>query len=298
MYRRRFVRARRSRRSVRQTGFKSYSSRVGAGVPQSRLARMPRVERCKFLDLNWTHLANTNYYETTPMVCTLADCAFDPAIQGSANKRMLNLVKNGSNNNDRTSARIFMKSVLLRGTVYYAPLVDATANGRVAGGSLVATGSGSTTRGVLPSEVDRTVVIYVVYYPRLSHTSMASWESLLEKPVSTQALQDETNIFGARVLLRKQFKMYLDPLGPQGGVPFFALGRGSRRDFSWKINLNLPAEWDNVVSDNPSLSSLKFGHLAIYALSNVDSGVYNAWDGRSSSMPYVSLRARLAFVDA
>lgn len=297
MYRRRYVRARRSRRAARQTGFKSFSSRVGSGFPQGRLTRTPRVERMKFLDLDWTHPTDVNYYQCQPLICSRVDHSLNNTIQGDPSKRCLNLVKNGSGNNDRTGARIMMKSLLIRGTIYYSPIVNSGVTSREPGGSTTTAGT-NTAIPLSIEEIDRSVTLFVVYYPRLFITQMPTWSSLLEAPISTNALQDETNILGARILLRKSYRLSLEPLGPQGGVPFFALGKNSRRDIAWKINLNLPAEWDNAPTTDPSFTSLKFGHLHIFALSNTFGPVNSPGDPRSAAMPYVSLRARMAFVDA
>ena len=92
-----------------------------------------------------------------------------------------------------------------------------------------------------------------------------------ETPITTRSLQDETNVFGARILLRKTFRLSVNATGgtTAGGAPLFAVGSSSRRDFRWKLNLNLPTEWTNSGTlGTPSLSTIRSGHLMIYCLSN------------------------------
>lgn len=300
MFRRRSYSRRRyslGRRNVaRQQGYRTFSSRVGSGFVQPRVTRAPRLERAKFLDLDWT-VADNNYYQASAMLANYGDNPINTNSQLTNNKRCLNLVVNGSANNDRTSGRIMMKSIILRGTIYYSPLVS------VAGVRVPLSDNTRNLDGtnvvLTPSVIDRAITIFVVYYPRQRFTDYPSWSSLLEVPVTTNSGLDETNIFGARCLLRKTFRLTLDSVSGTVGAPVFALGRNSRRDFAWKLNLNLPAEWNNNQPTNtPALSSMRSGQLMIYALSNAGATALFASDVNSSSCPRVELRARLAFVDA
>ena len=158
--------------------------------------------------------------------------AINPSTQLTPNMRCLNLVVNGSSNNDRVSARILMKSILLSGSIYYSPLVNDSATLRVPSSSQVYLGSGSS-RNLDIGEIDRSVDIFVVYYPRILMSDYPSWGSLLETPITTRSLQDETNVFGARILLRKTFRLSVNATGgtTAGGAPLFAVGSSSRRDF-------------------------------------------------------------------
>lgn len=303
MYRRRRYSSRgrssRSRLALRQQGYRSFSSRA-AGFVQPRVTRAPRTERCKFLELNWDVGVQNNYFVQMPMVCNLDDEGFDPATQGCFNKRWLNLVVTGSGPNDRASARIMMKSIIIRGSAYYCPMwnnLPATP-ARVAMGSTFPSNTGVNTP-MNPVVVDRMVNIFVVYYPRYStSTGPPSWSSLLESPTNTRSGLDETNILGARVIMRKQFRLSVVPVGGNAASPMYAVGRASRRDFAWKVNLNLPTEFDSSVGNVPSGAILKYGHLMIFALSNVITDDNSHLDVGSYASPYISLRARLAFVDA
>lgn len=300
MFRRRSYSRRRyslGRRNVaRQQGYRTYSSRVAGGFVQPRVTRPPRLERAKFLDLDWSSAEN-NYYQYSGMVCNPGNNSIIPTSQLTNNMRCLNLVVNGSANNDRTSARIMMKSIILRGTIFYSPLVAA-------GGAVVPMGDEyRTTAGsqfaLTPAVIDRSVTIFVVYYPRIRFSDYPTWNSLLETPVNTNSALDETNIHGARCLLRKSFRLSLDSVSGPVTKPVYSLGRNSRRDFAWKLNLNLPAEWNNdPPGTSPALSNMRSGQLMIYALSNSGSTAASIYDPNTTSCPRVELRCRLAFVDA
>lgn len=290
----------RVRRNVaRQHGYRTFSSRVAGGFVQPRVTRAPRVERCRFLDLNWTDGIGTgpdhNYYQASQMVCHPGDNAMDVNSQLTNNKRCLNLVVNGSGNNDRTSARIMMTSLLLRGTLYYSPITNGS--NYVPMGRNIPNYDGSNSI-IGTGDVDRSITIFVVYYPRVALTGYPGWNTLLEVPITTNSLLDETNPYGARVLMRRSFRLSLDVVGGVPTLPDYSIGRNSRRDFAWKLNLGLPAEWLNNIVTGPNLGAMRSGQLMIYTISNANATTLSGTDFNVARCPKVSLRARLAFVDA
>lgn len=295
MFRRRRIASRvRSRRNLRQMGVRSYSARGATGFVQPRIVRTPRVERAKFLDLNWFAPTYTNYYDDVPLIACNNEFAMNPASQGTLNKRFLNLVINGSNNNDRVSARIMMKSLYLRGTIFYNPIVDQNSPYyTLYSGGYTRLPSGGDPIKVDGAVFDRSVTIFIVYYPRVALVGAPSWNSLLETPISTYSGMDETNIFGARILLRKSFRLSLD-----AHPTAMSVGRNSRRDFAWKLNLNLPAEWTNTPASGPSAENMRSGQLMIMCLSNTPGASSSPYNSLNATVPKVHLRSRLAFCDA
>lgn len=297
MYRRR--RNGSSRRNVaRQQGFKTYSSRVGGGFIQPRVTRAPRLERAKFLDMAWSNatLADTNYWSANALSASHSDEPLVPTTQLTSNKRALNLVVNGSANNDRVSARIMMKSILLRGTMFYDPI--RAADGSAIPIGTLTRGSDGNSAPIEVQDVDRSVTVFIVYYPRVKLDQYPTFASLLETPVTTYSGLDETNTLGARVLLRKTFRLRITPLGGTPTAPVYGLGAGSRRDFAWKLNLNLPSEWDNSPPGGPSFSTMRSGQLVLFFMSNQPSTGAVPITPASARSPKMSVRCRLAFVDA
>lgn len=298
MFRRRRTSSRtysRRRRIAAQQGVRTYSSRVGGGNVQPHVTRAPRLERTKMIDLDWNaQIAHTSYRQDTAMIATGADIALNATTQNAPNKRFLNLIPVGSGANDRASSRILMKSLYVRGTIYYTPLVNTNSPyDRVAIGHSTRTAAG-VVRPIAPIDVDRTVTLFVYYFPRLWITLMPSWSNFLETPVTTRSLPNMDSPIGGRCLLRKSYKLSL--LGSSNST--WSLGSGTRRDVSFKLNLNLPAEYENESVPGDQLSNLRRGSLAIFLLANTEPGADNPFDSTTSTCPYFQLRARLAFVDA
>lgn len=292
-------RSRYGRRNVaRQQGFKTYSSRVGGGFVQPRVTRAPRLERAKFLDLNWSGgSADLNYYSATPLVASMQDDSLVPATQLTINKRALNLVINGAGNNDRTSARIMMKSIILRGTLYYDLLRDNTGVAIPMGANF--TDPTGAAKAVTVAALDRSVTVFIFYFPRLVMPEYPPWNALLEQPVSTAAGLDEVNTTGARCLLRKTFRLRVNPVAGTQAAPVYGLSGSSRRDFAWKLNLNLPAEWNNNLGGSPALAGMRSGQLLLMYLSNVEANATGLGNNAlNSGFPKMAVRCRLAFVDA
>lgn len=294
MFRRRRTFSRR-RRAAAQQGVRTYSSRVGSGNVQPHVTRAPRLERTKMINLDWNaQIAHTSYRQDTCMIATSADMALNATTQNAPNKRFLNLIPVGSGANDRASSRILMKSLYVRGTIYYTPLVNhVSPHDRVAIGQKTRTAAG-VVRDISPIDVDRTVTLFVYYFPRLWITLMPSWSNFLESPVTTRSLPNMDSPLGGRCLLRKTYRMSL----ACSSNSTWALGKDTRRDVAFKLNLNLPAEYESESVPGDQLSNLRRGSLAIFLMANTEPGADNPYDSTTATCPYFQMRSRLAFVDA
>ena len=298
-----YLRRRTRRRSYRRsgssfslTGVRTFRPRGGA-VLQPRVTRMVRRVASNFYDvLCGTQGTNLTPNSRLPMTACVNDFAFDAAYQGTPNVCTLNLIPRGSGAGMRSGNRILMRDLVIRGSMYYSPLCTAGGVQTPIGASAV-NGGGTITTPISNNEIDRSVTIFILYYPRLAMAAtVPPWTSLLQPPLNSYSPLSMENVFNARVLMRKTVRLRLTPTAySSSSNPVYGLSSTSRYDFQWKIRLNVPAEFDIGGTGASLVDELHRGHIVLRYFSAAGPITYPAGQ---PSVPNLNFDARISFVDA
>ncbi|AXF52026.1 MAG: hypothetical protein [Circoviridae sp.] len=308
MFRRRLSYRRSSvrRRSLKQQGVTTFSARKASATIQPRLRRGPMLQRVKFLTIEGDGMGTPSRFQPGVMVASRNNHSINTSFQGQYNMHFLNPIDPGNANSERLGLRTMMASIVIRGSFYYSPFrIGTPPIEHVMGDYTI--DSGGAPINMNPSIFDRSMTCMLCYYPRTKFGAIGLPDlgALLEAPVSTFSPQNEVNEQGVKIIFRKNFRLTLEAISavPVAGVedgyrPITGIGRGSRRDVNWKINLGLPVEYISMTGGT-GVSDVRSGHLFLICLANVSSAsALPASSNNTAAFPKFSYRARLAFADA
>lgn len=291
--------------AARANGYRTFSGRRGLARPVPTIVRGPGMRAMKFLNTHFHGTSSGSTMWDTYRISAVNDItAWSTAAQRFGSAVCLNLVSRGNDIGERLGTRTYMRSLLLRGAVYYAPTCKISSPYDVpipaSPGVILPSGVGYQPLEV--EDIDKEVTLLLVYFPRNDNANIALPSTFLDNPVNTKSFLGIDNATGARVLLRKKCRLSLmldnELLNDGSGsyMTLASLGPRTRYDFTWKVNLGLSCQYKHPVG-TVSFGSITHGALCFYAISNTSLGATQPYDKGSWFAPFVEMESQLCFTD-